>query len=103
MNIFAPRVTVMALAIASALTFNVTAQAAPAAAATTVRAENAYLSQQDAAARSARVSNVDYALEFTLTGKPGFSGVRMRIAQEYHECNACSSRKNAGQKRIDAP
>lgn len=64
---FAPRL--MALAIASALAFG--AQAAPAA----PRAENAYLSQQDAAARAARVSNVDYVLEFTLTGKPGFSGV----------------------------
>jgi aminopeptidase N len=62
----------MAVAIASSLAF-AAAHAAPAAA--PARAENAYLSQQDAAARSARVSNVDYALEFTLTGKPGFSGV----------------------------
>ncbi|MRW86863.1 aminopeptidase N [Pseudoduganella sp. FT26W] len=38
------------------------------------RAENAYLSQADAAARSARVSNVDYTLEFALTGKESFSG-----------------------------
>ena len=38
------------------------------------RAENAFLSQEDAAARSARVSNVDYTLEFTLTGKESFSG-----------------------------
>ena len=38
------------------------------------RAENAYLSQEDAAARSARVSNVDYTLEFALTGKETFSG-----------------------------
>ena len=52
------------------------AMAAPAAAATTTtaRAENAYLSQEDAAARSARVSNVDYTLEFALTGKESFSG-----------------------------
>jgi aminopeptidase N len=28
----------------------------------------------DAAARSARVSNVDYVLDFTLTGKESFSG-----------------------------
>lgn len=50
--------------------------AAMAATATTAtpRAENAYLSQQDAAARSARVSNVDYTLEFALTGKETFSG-----------------------------
>ena len=38
------------------------------------RAENAYLSQADAAARSARVSNVDYTLAFALTGKETFSG-----------------------------
>jgi aminopeptidase N len=37
------------------------------------RAENAYLSQVDAAARSARVSNVDYTLDFALTGKESFS------------------------------
>jgi aminopeptidase N len=37
------------------------------------RAENAYLSQADAAARSARVSNVAYVLDFTLTGKESFS------------------------------
>jgi len=38
------------------------------------RAENAYLSQEDAMARSARVSNVDYTLQFTLTGKETFAG-----------------------------
>ena len=37
------------------------------------RAENPYLSQVDAAARSARVSNVAYVLDFTLTGKESFS------------------------------
>ena len=67
LKIFAPRV--MALAIASALAFSAV-HAAP-----SPRAENAFLSQGDAAARSARVSNVDYALEFTLTGKESFSGV----------------------------
>ncbi len=36
------------------------------------RAENAFLSQEDAAARSARVSNVAYALDFALTGEPTF-------------------------------
>ncbi|MFT3807077.1 aminopeptidase N [Arenimonas sp.] len=36
------------------------------------RAENAFLSQEAAAARSARVSNVAYALDFTLTGEPTF-------------------------------
>ena len=70
LKIFAPRV--MALAIASALAFTA-AHAAPAASAP--RAENAFLSQADAAARSARVSNVAYALAFTLTGKESFSGV----------------------------
>jgi aminopeptidase N len=42
-------------------------------AAATQRAENPYLSQTDAAARSARVSNVAYVLDFTLTGKETFS------------------------------
>jgi aminopeptidase N len=39
----------------------------------TARAENPYLSQVDAAARSARVSNVAYVLDFTLTGQESFS------------------------------
>ena len=38
------------------------------------RAENSFLSQQDAAARSARVSKVAYTLDFALTGEPTFSG-----------------------------
>jgi aminopeptidase N len=37
------------------------------------RADNAFLSQADAAARSARVSNVSYALDFQLTGEPTFA------------------------------
>lgn len=37
------------------------------------RADNAYLSQADAAARAARVSNVAYELAFELTGKETFS------------------------------
>ena len=36
------------------------------------RAANPFLSMQDAAARSARVSNVAYTLDFTLTGEPTF-------------------------------
>lgn len=36
------------------------------------RAENAFLSQEAAAARSARVSNVAYTLDFALTGEPTF-------------------------------
>src|SRR6478735_12676872 len=46
------------------------AQAPVATAAT--RAETPYLSQADAAARSARVSNVAYTLDFALTGEPTF-------------------------------
>ena len=38
------------------------------------RAENAFLTQADAAARSARVANVDYVLDFTISGKESFSG-----------------------------
>ncbi|WP_373888778.1 aminopeptidase N [Massilia sp. ZL223] len=67
-----PARRVMALAIASAFVFGAAASASAAPAAT--RAENAYLSQEDAAARSARVSNVDYVLDFTLTGKESFAG-----------------------------
>jgi aminopeptidase N len=59
------------LAAATALAF--AAVSANAATTAAPRAENAYLSQTDAAARSARVSNVDYVLDFTLTGKENFS------------------------------
>jgi aminopeptidase N len=38
-----------------------------------VREDNEFLSQQAAAARSARVSNVAYTLDFALTGEPTFS------------------------------
>ena len=62
------------LAAATALAFAaVSADAATTSATMAPRAENAYLSQTDAAARSARVSNVDYVLDFTLTGKETFS------------------------------
>ncbi|WP_371869521.1 aminopeptidase N [Telluria antibiotica] len=60
------------LAVATALAFASTT--ANAAAAPAARAENAFLSQADAAARAARVSNVDYQLDFTLTGKETFNG-----------------------------
>lgn len=60
----------MPLAIATALAIAPATQAAT----TAARAENAFLSQLDAAARSARISNVDYVLDFTLTGKESFSG-----------------------------
>jgi aminopeptidase N len=52
------------LCAASALV--VPAHAAP-------RADNAYLSQEDAAARAARVSKVAYSLDFQLTGDPTFA------------------------------
>ena len=69
----APRV--LALAVVTALT----AFAAPAAFATPAapplpRADNTYLTQAEAAARSARVANVDYVLDFALTGNDTFSG-----------------------------
>lgn len=66
-----PAHRVMALAIASAFVFGGVAQAA---AAQQTRAETAFLSQDDAFARSARISNVDYVLDFTLTGKETFAG-----------------------------
>jgi aminopeptidase N len=58
----------IALAIASILT-----SSAAQAAATAPRAQDPFLSQEDAAARAARVSNVDYVLDFTLTGKESFA------------------------------
>ena len=73
-NTFVPRL--MSLAVASALAIGAAqvAHAAASPAAAAPRAENAFLSQADAAARSARVSNVAYGLDFTLTGKETFSG-----------------------------
>ena len=65
------------LAVATALTVTATPfvhAATPASPATPARAENAFLSQADAAARAARIGSVDYALDFTLTGKETFSG-----------------------------
>jgi aminopeptidase N len=61
----------MPLAAATVLAFAAIPSVHAAAAA---RADNAFLSQADAAARAARVSNVDYALDFTLTGNETFSG-----------------------------
>jgi aminopeptidase N len=64
-----------ALALAIAAAFPISASAQPSTpAATLARAENAFLSQQDAAARAARIANVDYVLDFTLTGKETFNG-----------------------------
>jgi aminopeptidase N len=65
-KLFAPRL--LAFAVASAFAIGGAAHAAAPA-----RAENPFLSQADAAARSARVANVDYVLDFTLTGKESFS------------------------------
>ena len=76
MTSLAPRAsTTIAIAIAAAFAVSTFAAGGAHAATAAPRAENAFLSQQDAAARSARVSNVDYALEFKLTGKETFSGV----------------------------
>ena len=70
MNVPAHRA--MALAIASAIALGGAVHAAPATQG--ARAETPFLSQVDAFARSARVSNVDYVLDFTLTGKETFAG-----------------------------
>ena len=67
MKPFAPRV--LAVAISAALASSAAFAAAPPA-----RAANTYLTQAEAAARSARVANVDYVLDFALTGKESFSG-----------------------------
>ena len=61
------------LAVASALACSAPLAHAAEAKSTAPRAENAFLSQADAAARAARVANVDYVLDFTLTGKESFS------------------------------
>ena len=60
------RPTLLALLLGAAL--HAQAQPAPA-----DRADTPYLSQEDAAARSARVSNVAYVLDFTLTGGKTFT------------------------------
>jgi aminopeptidase N len=67
LNLIAPRA--IALAVASVFTFGAAAHAAT----VPPRAQNPYLSQADAAARAARVANVDYVLDFTLTGKETFA------------------------------
>ena len=67
MNRLAPRA--IALALASAFAIHAGAYAADA----PPRTQTPYLSQGDAAARAARVSNVDYVLDFTLTGKESFA------------------------------
>jgi aminopeptidase N len=59
----------LALAVSATLASSAALAQAPAA-----RAANTYLTQAEAAARSARVSNVDYVLDFALTGKESFSG-----------------------------
>ena len=60
------RLTALALLLGAALSTQAQAQVAE-------RANTPYLSQGDAAARSARVSNVAYTLDFTLTGGKTFS------------------------------
>ncbi|WEF32681.1 aminopeptidase N [Pseudoduganella chitinolytica] len=61
----------ISLAVALACSTALVAGTVPAHAA--ARADNAWLSQADAEARAARVSNVAYALDFTLTGKETFA------------------------------
>jgi len=63
----APRA--LALALASVFTISASAHAAT----VPPRAQVSHLSQEDAAARAARVSNVAYTLDFTLTGKETFA------------------------------
>ena len=65
----APRAFATTIALTLALTSNaVLAESPPA------RAANTYLTQAEAAARSARVANVHYVLDFALTGKESFGG-----------------------------
>jgi aminopeptidase N len=71
---FAVPALALAIASASPAAFAMAPDAAPPAANTApARADNAFLSQADAAARAARIANVDYVLDFTLTGKESFS------------------------------
>jgi len=74
-NRLVPRALTLAISVMLGSTA-IQAQAQPAAATSSpsVRAENAFLAQADAKARSARVSNVAYVLAFELTGKETFSG-----------------------------
>ena len=65
MKIFTRRV--LALSVAAAFASGAAVAQAP-------RAVNTYITQAEAAARSARVSNVDYVLDFALTGKASFGG-----------------------------
>ncbi len=67
MKQLAPRV--LALALSAALASSAALAGTPPA-----RAANTYLTQEEAAARSARVANVEYVLDFALTGKESFSG-----------------------------
>ncbi len=68
MKLFAPRVLAVAISAALASSAVFAADAPPA------RAANTFITQAEAAARSARIANVDYVLDFALTGKETFSG-----------------------------
>ncbi len=78
MNRLLPRVLTLTAVIGALFApgASVASSAAPAAvaAASSARAENAYLSREEAMKRSARVSKVAYTLNFELTGKEVFSG-----------------------------
>jgi aminopeptidase N len=67
-KLFAPRVLAVAISAALASSAVFAADAPPA------RAANTFITQAEAAARSARIANVDYVLDFALTGKETFSG-----------------------------
>jgi aminopeptidase N len=71
---FARRLPVLVLAVASAIATFAPVTTTAATATPAARAANTYLTEQDASARSSRVSNVAYVLDFTLTGKPDFAG-----------------------------
>jgi aminopeptidase N len=68
-----PKRTRLHLALAACLISTAGLALAPTPALAAPRADTPYLSQEDAAARSARVSNVSYTLDFQLTGEPTFN------------------------------
>ena len=71
-------ISILTAALAAGTASSVVAAPSPATAsaavAVPVRAENAFLTESDAMARSARVANVDYDLGFVMTGGERFSG-----------------------------
>ncbi|WP_426113598.1 aminopeptidase N [Massilia sp. PWRC2] len=75
---FARRLAVLAVfgalsTLGTLSTFSTSSAMAATAPVVSSRAVNTYLTEQDAAARAARVSHVAYVLDFTLTGKADFA------------------------------